>query len=531
MEEGIPKPPPPPPPRSCTDEAWIKQVCRKVNSSRPVDHPGNPCTIFRVPGHIRRLDPEAYEPMVTCFGPFHYAYPYSSYVMQDHKWRCVGHLLSRHGGEELQNRLLGKCLSEMKKQDDKIRSCYSGELPPSLDAQNLASMMLLDGCFIIHLMLKMWQKGMEDETTEEDEGKKKGEWKIELGEDGTVLSMRKGDEQLEIPYEAGQSTFNIVVYDVLKLENQIPFFVIQLLFHHLKSPKDGEVNLVDLALHLFKDIHPQKSKSFQKGLPDDYHHLLHLFYSSRTPSIKERAKTPGWIRRAIECKGKLPKKGPKWKELEVALPSTPKWTPNAMELDRVGVKFKRNEWADSFLNIKFKQRGLRIAPLLCLLRLCLMFKSGWMEIPPLQIYGYTSHLLRNLMAFEQCYPKTEMYIMTYISFMDGIINQAEDVRLLRLEGILQHKLSNDKAAAELFNKLGSQIQFDWKSNYLEKEITEVIYRVDKFYEFKWHEWLAGLRRDYFGNPWTIISVLAATAILLLTVEQAIFSTMSYFRSS
>nr|XP_010911276.1 UPF0481 protein At3g47200-like [Elaeis guineensis] len=197
-----------------------------------------------------------------------------------------------------------------------------------------------------------------------------------------------------------------------------------------------------------------------------------------------------------------------------------------MDLNRVGVKFKRKERADSFLNITFKKR-----PLLCLSWLCFMFKSGWMEIPPLQIYHYTSHLFRNLMAFEQCYPKTGMYIMTYVFFMDGIIDQAEDVRLLRLERILQHKLSNDAAAAELFNQLGSQIQFDWKSNYLEKEIAEVIYRVDKFYEFKWHEWFSGLRRDYCGNPWTIISVLAAAAILLLTVGQAVFSAMSYVHSS
>ncbi|KAG1328011.1 UPF0481 protein [Cocos nucifera] len=197
-----------------------------------------------------------------------------------------------------------------------------------------------------------------------------------------------------------------------------------------------------------------------------------------------------------------------------------------MDLNRFGVKFMRKEGADSFLNITFKKR-----PLLCLSWLCLMFKSGWMEIPPLQIYDYTGHLFRNLVAFEQCYPKTEMYIMTYVFFMDGIIDQAEDVRLLRLERILQHKLHNDEAAAELFNQLGSQIQFDWKSNYLEKEIRKVIYRVDKFYEFKWHEWFAGLRRDYFGNPWIIISVLAATAILFLTIEQAVFSAMSYFDSS
>ncbi|XP_073106772.1 UPF0481 protein At3g47200-like [Elaeis guineensis] len=510
-----------------TDEVWIHEMMDHVKSALPADHQDCPCTIFKVPQHIRQLDHEAYDPLVASLGPFHHAHSSHCAVTQDQKRRYVWHLLSRHGGEKHANQLLKECLMKLKEQDHMVRHCYYPALPPELNAQKLASMMLLDGCFIIYLMLKMHarKKGMDEETEEEDESKEKREWKIKMGEDGRVSNMRKKHEQLEDPHDAEQSTFNIVVYDVLKLENQIPFFIIQLLLDEIKPCEVEKIDLVDLALQLFEDIHPQESKSFKKKDPRNYHHLLHLFYLSRVPS-KEGEKTPGRIRRAIESKWKLSKKEPGGKKLEVALPSTPRWTPNAMDLNRVGVKFKRIEGTDSFLNITFKQRSLP-----CLSWLCLMFKSGWMEIPPLQIYGYTCHLFRNLMAFEQCYPKTEMYIMTYVFFMDGIIDQAEDVRLLRLERILEHKLSNDEAAAKLFNQLGDQIQFDWKNNYLDKEITKVICRVGKFYEFKWHQWFGELRRDYFGKPWTIIAVLAATAGLLLTAEQAAFSAMSYLHSS
>lgn len=202
--------------------------------------------------------------------------------------------------------------------------------------------------------------------------------------------------------------------------------------------------------------------------------------------------------------------------------SAPRWTPSAMELDRAGVKFESKEEAHSFLDITFKWNKTKIVPWL---------KSGRMEIPPLQIYDYTSPLFRNLIAFEQCYPDTEMYVTIYALFMDCIIDQAEDVRLLRLEGILEHKLSNNQAVAELFNQLGSQIHFFWFTNYLTDQIIDVVLNVNNFYELKWHKWLAGLRRDYLGSPWAIISVLAALILLLLTIEQAIFSALSYFHSS
>nr|XP_029118303.1 UPF0481 protein At3g47200-like [Elaeis guineensis] len=242
---------------------------------------------------------------------------------------------------------------------------------------------------------------------------------------------------------------------------------------------------------------PEEYKPFNRNPPDEYHHLLHLFYSSRTPSENpaESTYTP-----------------------------PPKWIPNAMELDRAGVKFKKKKPpADNFLNITFERRKMKITPLLRLLKLCLTFRSGRMEIPPLQIYDYTGPLFQNLIAFEQCYDNTQMHITIYALFMDCIIDQAEDVRLLHLEGILEHKLSSDQAVAELFNKLGCQVYFDSKKNYLANQIE----KVNKFYDSKWHKWLAALRRDYLSNPWAIISVLAAIFLLLLTVEQAVFSALSY----
>ncbi|XP_019703707.3 UPF0481 protein At3g47200-like [Elaeis guineensis] len=480
------------------DEAWINTVRDHVKSACPMDHADSPCTIFMVPEHIRQLAPEAYKPMIVFLGPFHHQYPYESSVMQDHKWRSVQHLLSRHGSQEYANKLLDECLFKLEERDAEVRSCYSKELHPWLRAQQLALIMLLDGCFIIYLMLKM--KESTDQTRE-----------------GEVVLNIEGKKKLpEYPTVAGLFTLDLVFHDLLKLENQIPFFIIQLLFDELKPCEDEMIDLVDLGLQLFKDIHPNESKSFKKKSPSEYHHLLHLFHSSRIPS--EKLVTSKWKKAEVASSQGSTRGTPT---------STPKWIPSAIELERCGVEFKKKEPANNFLDITFKRRKIKVTPLFCLLKLYWMFKSGRMEIPPLQIYDYTGTLFRNCIAFEQCYFDTEMYITVYALFMDCIIDQAEDVRLLHLEGILEHKLSSDKAVAELFNKLGCQIYFTWEKNYLTNQIT----KINNFCDSRWHKWLAALRRDYLGNPWAIISVFAAFIFLLLTIEQSVFAALSYHHSS
>ncbi|XP_038988815.1 UPF0481 protein At3g47200-like [Phoenix dactylifera] len=213
---------------SCqTDEAWITKVRNNINLAQPRDHPNGPCTIFKVPEHIRQLNREAYEPVIAFLGPFHRNSRESSF-MKCYKWQCVRHLLSRHQSQEQESQLLNKCLLELKKKVDKVRSCYSEEFS-ELDAEDMAVIMLLDGCFIIYLMCPMkesWNPRRLQRMMEKREGE-------------VVLNIDEKDEQLEGPTMAGLFTIDVVIYDLLKLENQIPFFIIKLLFDLLKPCEDG----------------------------------------------------------------------------------------------------------------------------------------------------------------------------------------------------------------------------------------------------------------------------------------------------
>lgn len=61
----------------------------------------------------------------------------------------------------------------------------------------------------------------------------------------------------------------------------------------------------------------------------------------------------------------------------------------------------------------------------------------------------------------------------------------------------------------------------------ENYLAELYGKVNAYYDSRWNRWRAKLKRDYFSNPWTIISVIAATVLPGLTVVQALFSVLKF----
>lgn len=470
------------------DSSWMNEVRTKLNKRLGRAHTSRPCTIFKVQENIRNCNPCAYVPLLVPIGPYYHQYsPRSSNVlaMENHKWLCLRRLLFRHRSRRSATELLDKCLLEMKSFDADVRSCYSEPLHRRLDAQSLAMVMLLDGCFILHLLLKQ-QNLIRNHVSNKDKHNNNDDEQVEDGE--IMLELGEGDEEMEEePLLRTLWIWKFVLYDLLKLENQIPFFVLTKLFDLLKAQGDEGVDLVKLAFKLFGDIHPSNSENFPV-LPEAnlVHHLLHLFHSTFVPSENHHLHSI---------------------DIDQAL-KAPKWIPNATELQQAGVKFVKKKNASSFLDISFS-------------------RNGTMEIPELCLYDYTGTLFRNLIAFEQCYPDTRTFVTIYAAFMDCVIDTPKDVRLLHLNGILSNRLSTDEAAANLFNELCYQIHYASDRNYLHKLFVDV----NKYYESRWNQWRARLMRDYFSNPWTIISLMAAVLLLLLTVEQSFFAAYSYFRPS
>ncbi|KAH7661351.1 hypothetical protein IHE45_15G056900 [Dioscorea alata] len=480
---------------------------------------------------MRKCDKEvAYDPVVVAIGPYHHGLANDSTVpaMQDFKWDCVRRLLSRRTKSSSEaTSLFRSCLLKMKEMDDLVRDCYSENLH-HLSPHDLGMIMLLDGCFIIHLLLKFNERNfkltemvnLKEESTaeardivEEKEGSMaKAQEKVELdmGREKSIDGRLEGmDTRISAQF----------VHDLLKIENQIPFFIVCELFVILKSSEDGEINLVKIACNLLQVFlnlkHGGEPPANEAGspsmasrcyfwrlsqiayvrrasmahvgipFPDETEipfHLLHLFHSRLKPSVTCDEANSSETGRGNE------------------------WIPTASELGLAGIKFEENKEANSFLDISFKNNGI-------------------IKIPQLYIEDFTSPLFKNLIAFEQCSADASKYITSYIMFMDYLINTSRDVQLLEQKGILVNLMGTDDAAASLFNGLGKNITYNSGQMYLWG-----LHRNVKNYYNSWcHKQRARLIRDYFSSPWAILSFLAALVLLLLTAQQSFFSAYSYFR--
>ncbi|KAL1361727.1 hypothetical protein HN51_010053 [Arachis hypogaea] len=154
--------------------------------------------------------------------------------------------------------------------------------------------------------------------------------------------------------------------------------------------------------------------------------------------------------------------------------------------------------------------------------------SGELKLPMMIVNDVTPYFYHNLIAFEMCPDfRNNFEFCSYFFLMDSLIDEAEDVKELRLAGVLQNLLGSDKEVAKLFNELGHELPAKM-CNYMirtnvvaySKGYIQVKHQINEHYQKKWKTWLAEGRSTYFSTPWSFIAFLAAVAALLLTSIQA-----------
>ncbi|KAG7985882.1 hypothetical protein I3843_03G049600 [Carya illinoinensis] len=157
--------------------------------------------------------------------------------------------------------------------------------------------------------------------------------------------------------------------------------------------------------------------------------------------------------------------------------------PSATSLVEAGIKFKRGNM--SILSINFN--------------------DGILEIPPLLIQEMTETVFRNLIAFEQCYPKCEARFTSYA-----------DINILSKNNILDSWL-NPEDAVHFFHKL-------YHNTYVkEYHYLHICQKVNEYCQRRCPRWRAALVSNYFFTPWAGTSTVAAVVLLLLTLVQIVFT--------
>ncbi|KAE9447482.1 hypothetical protein C3L33_20620, partial [Rhododendron williamsianum] len=79
------------------------------------------------------------------------------------------------------------------------------------------------------------------------------------------------------------------------------------------------------------------------------------------------------------------------------------------------------------------------------------------EIPTLAICDPTEPFLRNLIAFEQCCPGVSQHFTSYAVLMDMLMNSDKDVELLKKAGVLRNYLGGSEDSTDLFENLCKEV--------------------------------------------------------------------------
>ncbi|RHN46066.1 hypothetical protein MtrunA17_Chr7g0238211 [Medicago truncatula] len=141
-----------------------------------------------------------------------------------------------------------------------------------------------------------------------------------------------------------------------------------------------------------------------------------------------------------------------------------------------------------------------------------------LTLPEIVVDDSSATTFLNLIAYEMCPDFHNDYgICSFAAFMDSLIDNPEDVKLLRSKEILLNSLGSDEEVAELFNIISTDLVPN-ADTYL-----EVRAKIHDHYRNRCNTWIAQGFRTYFSSPWAIIAFIAALIALVLTFIQTWFT--------
>jgi hypothetical protein len=270
--------------------------------------------------------------------------------------------------------------------------------------------------------------------------------------------------------------------DMLLLENQLPFFILEDLFEKYSGEvlsKNPTLGRLTEYFFKFRMESPGIEDRWEEICSGDFKikHFADLLRHVQLKPVKERSESD-----QIKLK-------------KITMPSV-------TELHEAGVRFQVSRSKNLF-DIKFDK------------------KKGILKIPSFILSVETELTIRNSLAFEQCH-YSENHINDYVIILNRLVEACNDIDLLVKYEIVENRLSNSREGSVLVNKLAEGAILE-QNNFYFAGLSE---ELNAYYNTSWHKWKANLKQRYFRTPWAGISLLAAVFLLILTIIQTVCSVIS-----
>ncbi|XP_028760100.1 UPF0481 protein At3g47200-like isoform X2 [Neltuma alba] len=333
------------------------------------------CCIYRVPAELREGNEKSFTPQVISIGPLHHNNEKLK-DMEQHKMRFLNDFLSRIQVS------LDDCVELLRRKEVKLRNCYAD--PIEFDSDKFIEIILIDAAFIVEVFLRN-----------------------SISSDDYKVQNNRHDHFFGRPWK-----LKFIKNDMLLLENQVPFFIIEDLLSLTGSSipirNDHRHSAIKLTYEFFK------TRMYLKDV--DAFNAMEKVGQSEIQHFVDFA-------RICHLPQEMPHKS-KLKSLTL---------PTATQLHQAGVKFKVKQSRNLF---------------------DIQFKDGTLEIPRLRINDAMENFLRNLIAYEHYHLK-DNYVNDYVFILHRLIDTPEDVELLAQNGIIESKL------ADLCKELNDYYRVPW----------------------------------------------------------------------
>ena len=399
-----------------------------------------------------------YEPRVVSLGPIHHGK--EKYQLGEGYKLVLTYEFVNGSGKEIKD-LYKKIEDNIKE----LRECFEEEVTKAYDDEALAWLLFVDGCAILQ-----------------------------------YIYCATKDQFKQLNIKTDSVTFG--QQDLFLLENQLPYRLLKWLMGLSKMEKELRESIETYVAHHSMVPDDQQLKQQQtKGKRGDAfcseeklkeqiisidEEPVHLLDHLRTKLLGKAQLESYMIR-----KGKAVQD---WQSYR-----------NIQELKAAGIRFKRSD-NSCLRNIRFSKQILPF---------------GHLYLPLILVDESTRLKLLNLIAYEMCMDfENDFGITSYISFLDSLIDEASDVKMLRKARILHNFLGSDEEVAQLFNEIGTDLV---PNPYL---YLNVKLQIQGFYDCKCTTWMAQFIHDHFSSPWTFLAFCGVLLGLGLTAAQTWYAVKS-----
>uniref|UniRef100_A0A0A8ZAY5 Uncharacterized protein n=1 Tax=Arundo donax TaxID=35708 RepID=A0A0A8ZAY5_ARUDO len=316
----------------------------------------------------------------------------------------------------------------------KVRDCYAdaGALAGITDDE-FATMMLVDGCFLVQFIYA-----------------------------AITITIDTREETASLLRSIIHPHFRGIMRDIMLLENQIPWPVIEFLMSLRHLPMGKFIGIMASRLH-----GGVSKETFGVDIDESYKpsHLL------------------CFIRFYTAGRGRVVRGAPRYSG------DTLSFSTSAAELAEMGIKLKASKTAH------FSDMNMVKGPFFAKL-----------SLPPLHLDIINACWLVNMAAFEMCteaYWADECFVNSYLRVLSQLMNRKDDVRELRVKRIVGG--SSDKQTLELFVGLAPNLSEGLA-------YFRIIIGLEN-YKHKRRVWIS-IYRFLYNNAKTIATVLSAIGVLV-----------------